>query len=297
LQQQWAALLSSKLATPISETSLPMQKIIIVSWTPIRRTRPFNLTLGVAALYIHVIKTMSGDGATQQMVDDQMIVLNNSFWWPYFHFNVVVTTETVSDDWFPMKYKKAGETAMKTALRVGGPESLKIFSVRPRGLGWATFPRDYNGKPEVDGVIIHDQSLPGGFASPYNLGDTLAHEVGHWMGLQHTFEVRTAGPFARCMTPGMLLALPHENWCADYFSSSVAASLCRAVALAMTIWLTRIRKKAMLWAAPSVVTLAVEAAWTLSTICESTVNSTRPLRSIGLVFVVLTSFSLLRLLI
>jgi hypothetical protein len=142
--------------------------------------------------YIHVIKTTSGDGATQQMVDDQMIVLNDSFW-PDFQFNVVVTTETVSDDWFPMKHKnKTLETAMKTALRVGGPESLNIFIVRPRGLGWATFPHDYNGKPELDGVIIHDQSMPGGYAVPYNLGDTLIHEVGHWMGLQHTFLVRTA---------------------------------------------------------------------------------------------------------
>jgi hypothetical protein len=141
--------------------------------------------------YIHVIKNTSGDGATQQMVEDQIVVLNNSYW-PDFHFNVVVTTETVSDEWFPMKYKKAGETAMKTALRVGGPESLNIYIAHPTGFAWATFPIDYNDKPELDGIIIKDQTLPGGNQSPYNLGDTLTHEVGHWLGLYHTFTVRTA---------------------------------------------------------------------------------------------------------
>ena len=144
--------------------------------------------------YFHVIHDGNNGLLSQDTVDAQMAVLNTAFTASNVSFNLVGTTFTNNADWYNLG-GGADEDAMKAALRQGGPETLNIYSANLGGglLGWATFPSSFANATLDDGVVILDQSVPGGSAAPYNEGDTATHEVGHWLGLYHTFQGGCSG--------------------------------------------------------------------------------------------------------
>jgi hypothetical protein len=148
-------------------------------------------TGGVINVYVHVIRTSSGTGGpTTAQMNNQISVLNAAYASTGWSFNVVGTNTTNNSSWYTAGYGSSAETQMKNALRQGSADDLNIYYNNMGGglLGWATFPSSYNSQPKKDGVVVLYSSLPGGSAAPYNLGDTATHEVGHWMGLYHTFQ-------------------------------------------------------------------------------------------------------------
>jgi hypothetical protein len=146
---------------------------------------------GVIDVYVHVIRSSSGGGDVSDMrINQQLNVLNSAFASTGWSFNLVETTRTNNDSWYTMTPGSTAETQAKAALRQGSADDLNIYLANIGGglLGWATFPSNYASAPSRDGVVVLSASLPGGNAAPYNLGDTATHEVGHWMGLYHTFQ-------------------------------------------------------------------------------------------------------------
>jgi len=149
------------------------------------------VTGAVITVYWHTITNTSGagnPGATK--VNDQIKVLNNAYAKAGYSFTLASTDVTANDAWYVVTPGSTAETNMKNTLRKGTAKDLNLYSANiGQGLlGWATFPSDYAAKPKMDGVVLLYSSLPGGAATNYNQGDTATHEVGHWMGLYHTFQ-------------------------------------------------------------------------------------------------------------
>jgi hypothetical protein len=147
----------------------------------------------------HVINNGSGlanGDVSDGMIRAQIRVLNDAYSGGTggapspFRFELASVTRTTNADWYNMGYGSQAEKDAKEALRTGGAETLNIYSANLGGnlLGWATFPFEYTRNPLRDGVVLLYSSLPGGGAVPYDEGDTGTHEVGHWLGLFHTFQ-------------------------------------------------------------------------------------------------------------
>jgi hypothetical protein len=153
---------------------------------------PAYATGGTINVYWHVLR--EGEGGKGDipaaMITDQIDVLNAAYASTGWSFNLVSIDRTTNASWYNGCYGNASTESAFKATRLGSADDLNIWSCNPSNgiLGYATFPSGYASAPAKDGVVLLDQSLPGGSASPYNLGDTATHEVGHWMGLYHTFQ-------------------------------------------------------------------------------------------------------------
>lgn len=145
-------------------------------------------------VYVHVLHDEDHGRLSTETIDAQIQVLNRSFGGEYggrdtgFGFVLKGVTSTDNARWYrePERY----EAEFKKRLHKGGPQTLNIYSadLGDKNLGWANAPWEYRSDPEMDGVVVHSGSLPGGALSDFDRGFTASHEVGHWLGLYHTFQ-------------------------------------------------------------------------------------------------------------
>ena len=138
----------------------------------------------------HVIHSGNQGMLSNGDINGQINVLNQAFSGTGFSFTLASVDYTDNASWFTMSPNSSAEAQAKSALNIDPFTHLNIYSANPGGglLGWATFPWWLANDPDDDGVVLLYSSLPGGSAAPYDEGDTGTHEVGHWLGLYHTFQ-------------------------------------------------------------------------------------------------------------
>jgi hypothetical protein len=162
----------------------------------------FGLVLRIP-VHVHVIDGRHTRGPGKRAVRRQLRVLNRAYDGGQsrrstptrFAFYLESLDRHRNQGWRTASTDSAADHRMRRRLHRGGPDALNLYFAAPQSpqagtvvLGWSTMPWQARRSPRLDGVVIHQESLPGGALDRYNRGDTTVHEVGHWLGLFHTFE-------------------------------------------------------------------------------------------------------------
>lgn len=164
----------------------------------LKRQQRFNKTGIVIPVAFHIITNSAGAGVVPtSQLQEQIDSLNAGYDSTNVRFVLSSIDTTANNAWYTVGFQSAAEMQMKQALSIDPEFTMNVYLANLGGglLGWAWFPWNYPESSFMHGPVILTQSIPGGTAAPFNLGATLTHEVGHYLGLYHTFQ-------GGCFAPG-----------------------------------------------------------------------------------------------
>jgi hypothetical protein len=145
----------------------------------------------VIPIAFHIVRHNDGTAdVPNSQIQDQLDVLNAAYLDSGFQFTQLSIDRYYNTAWSTQEPGSAEEAAMKNALAVDPETTLNLYlcDLADGLLGYATFPWMYPENSSMHGVVILYTSVPGGTAAPFNEGDTATHEIGHYLGLYHTFQ-------------------------------------------------------------------------------------------------------------
>ena len=151
-----------------------------------------TLTVSVP-IWFHVITDGALGNLTDRQLRSQVAVMSAAFGGSDtgFSFTLGGVTRTNNAVWYASKSAGA-EHAMKQALKVPGDNVLNVYtSTAGAYLGYAYLPEITDtAQAYLDGIVVDWETFPNAsdtWAGIYDEGDTLVHEAGHWLNLEHTF--------------------------------------------------------------------------------------------------------------
>ncbi|OAA55695.1 metalloprotease 1 [Cordyceps fumosorosea ARSEF 2679] len=161
--------------------------------TVTRRDSGALITLDAWFHVVYSSKTAKGGYLTSQNIKDQLSALNKAFDPSNIAFNLVNTTYTQNSDWAASTDGSQSTTrAMKSKLHQGDARTLNLYFLPGYDVnGECTFPDEID--PNDPATLRNDGCQVGSFTLPgndnvFNMALTAVHEVGHWLGLLHTFQ-------------------------------------------------------------------------------------------------------------
>mmetsp|Transcript_19001 Transcript_19001/g.27873 ORF Transcript_19001/g.27873 Transcript_19001/m.27873 type:complete len:337 (-) Transcript_19001:305-1315(-) len=150
-----------------------------------RRLKAINIPV-----VFHIMHDGKAGNIPQSKIHKQIDVLNKDFRSTSFTFSLVDIERHDNKRYYKNCHKFSTEFDMKLNHAVDPANTLNIYTCSPSdgNIGWTYYPWDFDEDDSFQGVVVKDETLPGGSATPHNRGRTTTHEVGHFLGLYHTFE-------------------------------------------------------------------------------------------------------------